>query len=154
MIIAIDPGERTGICIMKDGNLVLLTTLDNWEALTTIASNFANKPVIFAIENPNRFNPHTIGNEEKVKSRLRGSGSVQGKYTAWVKMAKTMGWNIIDVSPREVGSGYDNPKVFVAASGYKSRCSKNARDAYRIAEIVPKNAKPRFKPYKIKEILF
>lgn len=129
--IGIDPGTKTGLAIVKNGELVEVKTCTIVQAMTTIKILWLEREtnhITLHVENPN-LRKH-FGNTGREK--LQGAGSIKRDFAIWEEFSKEYGIKMHGIAPRQIGSDFDNEIVFQLATGWKSRTSNHARDAVKI----------------------
>jgi hypothetical protein len=131
--IGIDPGTKTGIAIIRNGDYIemgttsILKALDRVKYLNAIKDNAIPKVILY-VENPNlrKFFGNT-GREV-----LQGAGSIKRDFAIWKEFSKQYGIEMVEIAPQFVGSSFDNQNIFQSATGWQAKESKHARDAAKI----------------------
>lgn len=130
MYIGIDPGVMTGVATIIDGEYSQITQMNIIRAMNMIriTHQLDMYDICLHVENPS-FRKY-FG--QTGREKLQGAGSIKRDYKIWTEFAAEYKISIFPVSPAEIGSQFDNEKVFHAATGYKKKCGKHARDAAKI----------------------
>lgn len=131
VFIGIDPGVNTGLAVIIDGKYVYIKShsiLMSMQYIQGLLELFDPKCVEMIVENPNLRS--YFGNTGREK--LQGAGSIKRDYSIWVEFSKTNNIKMAGVSPKEVGSSFDNVIIFKNATGWDKQTSKHARDAAKI----------------------
>jgi len=128
--IGIDPGVNTGIAIVKDGELIEVATCNIIAAMKKIMILRLDecKIITIHVENPN-FRKYFGKSGPEM---YQGAGSIKRDYSIWQSFCDEYPMEMVPVPPAAVGSQFDNVKIFEAATGWKGRTSKHARDAAKI----------------------
>lgn len=125
ILIGIDPGTKTGICIVnkRNGNL-LIETLKIHEAMHYVrqyCDMYANVLVRFEDARLRTW----FGNTGK--ERMKGAGSVERDCKIWEDFLASLTCHVDKVHPKHVKASTD--KDFAARTGYSGRTSIHAREA-------------------------
>lgn len=121
--IGIDPGVKTGICVMEDGAIVYIDTMGIIEAIG-IVHHYDKKDVITLVIEDARQRKWFNGGRE----RLQGVGSVKRDCQIWEEYCNGYGINLIKVAPKNNKTKL-TPEAFEKITGYTKRTSNHARDA-------------------------
>lgn len=127
MYIGIDPGVMTGVATIIDGEYSQITQMNIIRAMDMIRITHQLEmwDICLHVENPNKKTYYKPGT-------MQGAGSVKRDYKIWMEFAAEYGIRLFPVTPAEVGSKFNNEAIFHAATGYKKKCGKHARDAAKI----------------------
>jgi hypothetical protein len=129
--IGIDPGVHTGYSVIKDGKYIDMGTLPILSTMIYLERFFGDTDTEVYIENPFKWTgkrtPKGTLIEEKGKDQ--GVGSVKAHYKIWLEWFEIHNIKYQFLTPAQVGSFFDNPKVFKAATKWKKDEEIHARDA-------------------------
>lgn len=131
IIIAIDPGRRTGICKLNNGEIELLKTVDHTEARNVIRE--LSKPGDTAAIEVSRSRHIYMrkGANERVMRRIASNvGENRAMARELCGFCEGLGLNVIELEPRGTKI---TAEVFKNLTGYKGRTSSHARDAWVLA---------------------
>lgn len=128
--IGIDPGTKTGIAIVQNGTLIAVETVSIIKAMDTIRHilSVGVTEIRVHVENPNFRKYFGQSGSEK----YQGAGSIKRDFAIWTEFVQSIGIEMVPVPPASIGSQFDNVAVFQAATGWKGRTTKHARDAVKI----------------------
>lgn len=132
ILIGIDPGQKNGFAILKEGNLEL-KTLKLYELFFKIDDMLKNKGEAYLqvyIENPNLW--HNFKNSPNAADRLQGAGSVKGTFAHITEFLTDRNINWVGLRPdkqRNALGEHSNRDLFNKITGYTGACSTHARDA-------------------------
>lgn len=129
--IGIDPGTKTGIAILIEGQYEIISTKTIIEAMEYVKfiSVGDYSEIEIHIENPNLRKWHK---EKDISHKAQGAGSIKRDYAIWEEFCKLHGIKMVDVAPQSIGSTFDNEAIFKQATGWQGRTSQHARDAAKI----------------------
>jgi len=127
LYIGIDPGTMTGLAEIVDGQYRLITQMNIIRAMNhiRITHELDIWDIKLHVENPHKRTYYKKGTEQ-------GAGSIKRDYAIWVDFAIEHNIPLFPISPAEIGSSFNNEKVFHSATGYTKKCGKHARDAAKI----------------------
>lgn len=137
--IGIDPGVKTGLAVIKNGLYFSIKTLPILRAVELVNFYINENGRDFVkvyIEDPNK--RKYFGRTDR--ERLQGAGSIKRDFKIWMENFDEFSQLQVEcLSPKQVGSLFDNVKVFKDATKWTNRTSKHARDA---ARMIYKHYKP------------
>ena len=128
--IGIDVGLRnTGLAVIQDGVYTEIRKMEQYPAMRHVLFLvLRHNQIHVTIENPHMRNWFGDTGEE----RKQGAGYVKAEFEIWVQFFLEHDISFTSVSPQSVGSTFDDIQVFKAATGWKKRTSKHARDAAKM----------------------
>ena len=127
--IGIDPGTKTGVAVVHNGELIAVETCGIIAAMDVIRDIVnIGADVTVHVENPNFRKYFGKSGSEK----YQGAGSIKRDFAIWTEFVQSIGVELVPVPPASIGSQFDNVAVFQAATGWKGRTSKHGRDAVKM----------------------
>ncbi len=123
-IVGIDPGVKTGICIITVGKIVLIDTVTAVEAENHILM-IPDRMSVFVLFEDCRLR---AWKGKKGKEALKGVGSVERDCKRWAEFLDYHGIQGKACHPTE-GKTKLSAEQFSIITGYKGRTSEHARDA-------------------------
>ncbi len=143
IFIGIDPGVHTGLCMIVDGKIKLLATIDFWKAVDTIksAKNLATlehgtiglaQALTVVIEDPSQNKPTFARGVEGMKRQSRISqnvGSNKREATLLIEFCERNKIKVIASRPSSRSMTKLDAKTFLAITGWIGKSSGHSRDA-------------------------
>jgi len=135
ILIGIDPGVHTGICMMQDGKISLLATVDFWKAIDIIDSAYpicASTNLSVVIEDPSQNKPTFARSVEGLKKQSRISqnvGSNKREATLLIEYCKRNGIDVVAIKPTKRSLTKLPAETFKKLTGWEGQSSEHSRDA-------------------------
>ncbi len=132
--IGIDTGVNTGYSVIKDGKYIDMGTGPILGTMMYLERYFKDNDIEVFIENPFKWTGRRTskGTLIQEKGKEQGVGSVKAHYKIWLEWFEIHNIKYHSLTPAQVGSLFDNVKVFKAATKWKKQEQIHARDAARM----------------------
>ena len=134
LIISIDPGVNSGVCVFKNGKIADLITLDPRTLILRLEEQcLSDKPDLIVIEDSRMqttiFQQEAInGNKKTAMSIARKIGSVDAICSIVSDICEKHKCLLISVSPKGKGKKLDS-ETFKQVTNYEGRTNAHERDA-------------------------
>ena len=135
-VLGIDPGARTGYCILQGQKILKITTTPK-EKMLDVLSQIKEEGLVSVVGIEVSTSTH-IYNRGNVSPRamLRIATNVgmnKAEALRLVGIAMGLGFQVVQLPPKNTKM---DPIIFSKITGYRKRTSSHARDAYQIASRV------------------
>lgn len=131
-ILGIDPGQNTGIAILRGGALVELRTVSPADVEAVIALD-RQQLVVFEDSRKNTFFPRSKCTSQRVELHIaRRVGEIDQLCREIERVCVLFGIPCIGVSPQRKGAKL-NAERFAEITGWTKRCNQHERDAAMVA---------------------
>ena len=125
LLIGIDPGTDTGLCIYQSRTSFELYTLTIIKAIDLVRELHKTQKIKVYIENPNLRKWFGTSGREK----LQGAGSIKRDFAIWKELFISEGIDFVELNPAKVHGLKMNQTQFNKLTGYEKKSSVHARDA-------------------------
>lgn len=127
----IDPGVNTGVAMLKDGELMVVETVNIVQAMGRVLAAWEQcddeVTVVFEDARLRKYLPRER-NASEYRGKLMGAGSVKRDCEIWEEFCNVYGIKFVALPPRPGMTKWD-ADTFARLTGYKGRTSNHARDA-------------------------
>ena len=131
IIVGLDPGVNTGWAMFRDGELIMLQTINPWEIVEEISECFPGR-VIFEDSRLQSHTWTTAGTRAVAANMARKVGQVDAWCALIVGICGRLGIPAHGISPLRKGKKL-NAEQFKAATGWTGASNEHTRDAAMVA---------------------